>query len=155
VKQGSRYDPLFERLHHGAEPQVTLRFADVEALLDAPLPSSARKSRTWWSNRKAGVQAAAWLRAGYRVAQVDLAAERVTFSKDYATHSVRRINGNVEWDGEAIKALRTHMKLTQARFADVLGVRQQTVSEWERGAYAPTRASAKHLTRVAEEAGFV
>ena len=35
-----------------------------------------------------------------------------------------------------------------------LGVRQQTVSEWEQGVYTPTRASAKQLMRVAEQAQF-
>jgi DNA-binding transcriptional regulator YiaG len=47
------------------------------------------------------------------------------------------------------------MRLTQKQFADVMGVRQQTVSEWESGVYVPTRSTSKHLTRVAEEAGFI
>jgi DNA-binding transcriptional regulator YiaG len=47
------------------------------------------------------------------------------------------------------------MGLTQAQFAEELGVRQQTVSEWEQGLYAPTRATAKHLTLVAERAEFI
>jgi DNA-binding transcriptional regulator YiaG len=46
------------------------------------------------------------------------------------------------------------MHLTQQQFAAVLGVRQQTVSEWEVGAYEPTRATCHHLTLVAERAGF-
>jgi DNA-binding transcriptional regulator YiaG len=46
------------------------------------------------------------------------------------------------------------MGLNQTAFADVLGVRQQTISEWEKGVYTPTRATAKYLARVAEEAGF-
>ena len=33
-------------------------------------------------------------------------------------------------------------------------MRQQTVSEWETGVYAPTRATSKFLTLVAERAGF-
>ncbi len=38
--------------------------------------------------------------------------------------------------------------------ADELGVRQQTVSEWETGAYQPRGASERLLTIVAERAGF-
>ncbi len=38
--------------------------------------------------------------------------------------------------------------------ADELGVRQQTVSEWEVGAYEPRGASRTVLSLVAERAGF-
>jgi len=44
--------------------------------------------------------------------------------------------------------------LTQAKLAKELGVRQQTVSEWEKGVYTPTRAFSKYLTIVAEKASF-
>jgi hypothetical protein len=38
--------------------------------------------------------------------------------------------------------------------AQVLGVRQQTISEWETGAYQPSRGRSRHLDLVAEQAGF-
>jgi DNA-binding transcriptional regulator YiaG len=47
------------------------------------------------------------------------------------------------------------MKLTQQEFSDELGVRQQTVSEWETGQYEPRGSSARLLSIVAERAGFV
>src|SRR5262245_38088954 len=59
-----------------------------------------------------------------------------------------------EWDGGGGRALREHLGLTQAGLSDELGVRQQTVSEWETGAYQPRGASARLLTLVAERAGF-
>ena len=37
------------------------------------------------------------------------------------------------WDGEKIRALRSHLKLTQNEMAEQLGTRQQTISEWEKG----------------------
>ena len=46
------------------------------------------------------------------------------------------------------------MALTQERLAEELGVRQQTVSEWETGVYRPRGASERLLTIVAERAGF-
>jgi DNA-binding transcriptional regulator YiaG len=46
------------------------------------------------------------------------------------------------------------MALTQEELAAELGVRQQTVSEWETGAYRPRGASERLLTIVAERAGF-
>ncbi len=59
-----------------------------------------------------------------------------------------------EWDAEAVRALRAHLGATQGELAEELGVRQQTVSEWETSAYRPRGASAKLLSMVAEQAEF-
>ncbi len=58
------------------------------------------------------------------------------------------------WDSRRVRALRDHLALTQGALAGELGVRQQTVSEWETGQYAPRGASARLLSLVAERAGF-
>ncbi len=60
-----------------------------------------------------------------------------------------------EWNPEEIKALRAHMGLSQGDLARELGVRQQTISEWETGMYRPRRSTAKYLTMVAERVGFI
>jgi len=59
-----------------------------------------------------------------------------------------------EWDAKKVKALRQHMGLTQTELSQELGVRQQTVSEWECGQYQPRGPSAKLLSLVAERARF-
>lgn len=155
MRQGSRYAPLAEHLQVGGKVEVTLSFAEIEELLGGALPISSRKSKAWWSNRDSGVQAAAWLQAGYRVFELDLAGERVTFRKRGTEYPVRRRGSDVVWDQDAIRALREHMRATQSQLAEVLGVRQQTISEWEKGEYTTTRSSATHLTRVARETGFI
>ena len=58
------------------------------------------------------------------------------------------------WDATSVRGLRRHMALTQEQLADELGVRQQTVSEWETGVYRPRGASERLLSLVAERAGF-
>lgn len=58
------------------------------------------------------------------------------------------------WDAANLLALRRRLGLTQQQLAGELGVRQQTVSEWETGAYRPRGASARLLGIVAERAGF-
>lgn len=58
------------------------------------------------------------------------------------------------WDAQAVRSLRQHMDLSQDELAQELGVRQQTVSEWELGAYTPRGASLRVLSMVAEESSF-
>ena len=58
------------------------------------------------------------------------------------------------WDSEKIRALRSHLKLTQNEMAEQLGTRQQTISEWEKGMYCPRGASSTLLSIVAERAKF-
>ena len=64
------------------------------------------------------------------------------------------MGNSYRWGSESVKALREHLGASQADLANLLGVRQQTVSEWETGLYAPTRARSNHLTLVAERADF-
>jgi DNA-binding transcriptional regulator YiaG len=58
------------------------------------------------------------------------------------------------WTKEEVRALRQHLNLTQARLAEELGTRQQTISEWENGMYQPRGASATLLSVIAERGGF-
>ena len=66
----------------------------------------------------------------------------------------RRVKYQVEWSSERIRALRQHLGMTQQQMADELGMRQQTISEWELGVYTPRRSTQKYLTLIAERAGF-
>ena len=59
-----------------------------------------------------------------------------------------------QWDRGQVQALRHHMGLTQRQLAERLGVRQQTISEWETGMYQPRGASNTLLSIIAERAKF-
>lgn len=59
-----------------------------------------------------------------------------------------------QWDGPRVRALRHYLRLTQGEMAAQMGIRQQTVSEWERGVYQPRGASVTLLSMVAERAAF-
>ena len=61
---------------------------------------------------------------------------------------------NFEWTAESIHALRAHLGQSQAALARELGIRQQTVSEWETGMYKPRGASVTILTLLAVSSGF-
>jgi DNA-binding transcriptional regulator YiaG len=155
MNKNGKYYPLFEHLRRSGQDEVALTFAKIEALLGCDLPDSARSSRGWWSNRGGGgLQSQAWMEAGYHVVAVDLGRKRVTFRKPVRQYTIKREGDAIVWTGELVKALRAHMDHTQSQLADELGVRQQTISEWESGVYEPSRAMSKYLTLVAERAGF-
>ncbi len=154
-----KYDPLRHHLHQSNADELTLSLAEIETILDAKLPPSARSQRAWWGNRRRGaLQARAWLDVDYRVETIELdeknyRAGRVTFRK-LGLYELRREGGEVVWTGEMIRALRQRLGLSQMELADELGMRQQTISEWENSVYMPRRSSSKLLTYFAEHAGF-
>ena len=155
VKPGSKYFPLHQHLKRQRGERIPMTFSEVEAVLGASLPRSARRSRAFWSNRaRGGLQAEAWLEAGYEAVEVEVRARRVVFQRPSQRYVVRKEAGLVRWDADMVRALRRHLAVDQAGMADVLGVRQQTISEWETGIYAPSRGRSKHLTIIAERAGF-
>jgi|SRR6185312_988476 hypothetical protein len=79
--EGTKYHPLFEHLLFNGHGQMTMTFAEIEAVLNARLPPSARKREEWWSNSPNGhSQARAWMRAGYKTSQVDLTGQKITFT---------------------------------------------------------------------------
>jgi len=67
---------------------------------------------------------------------------------------MKRAGRKQDWDAESIRALRGHLDLTQVKLAGQMGIRQQTVSEWEQGRYSPRGASAKLLNIIADRSGF-
>ena len=74
---------------------------------------------------------------------------KITYPKRRATKK-----SQPEWSAERVKALREYLGLTQTRFAEELGILQQTVSIWELGQHTPKGASVMVLNLVAERAKF-
>lgn len=72
------YEPLRSHLQQARGDLVDLSFLQVEAILGRLLPGSARNHRAWWANDRSHSHAV-WLQAGWKVDQVNLTAERVTF----------------------------------------------------------------------------
>jgi hypothetical protein len=59
-----------------------MSFSEIERILGSTLPPSARRHEAWWSNNPTGhVNAQAWLGAGYRTENVDIAGEAVVFRR--------------------------------------------------------------------------
>jgi len=59
-----------------------------------------------------------------------------------------------KWQADNIRALRTHLGLSQTALSREIGIRQQTISEWETGMYVPRGASVTILTLLAVSSNF-
>lgn len=156
MKPGSKYYPLFQHFQSCKDKKVSLSFSEIESLIDNKLPTTARDRTNWWSNRdsQSALQAGAWIQAGYKVVAVDLEQQTVTFQQFQAAYTIQKHQGEIQWTSEAIKALRRHKGLNQEDFANELGVRRETVSEWENSKYAPDRSKHRLLSFIAKEANF-
>ena len=81
-----KYLPLEEwfRRQPATAKQITMTFDQVEAILGKPLPGSATRLTTWWTNVWPRIQShrTAWLNNGWKVAEFDLQARRVRFVRD-------------------------------------------------------------------------
>jgi DNA-binding transcriptional regulator YiaG len=58
-----------------------------------------------------------------------------------------------EWTPGRIQKLRTRLGLSQAAFAERMGVRQATISDWETGKQTPSPMARRLLDRIASAAG--
>ena len=76
-----KYAPLENYLRGLPETQreVTLRFEQIERILNAKLPSSAYEDRRWWEHETEGnhVNTRAWANAGWQIQGLDINGKRV------------------------------------------------------------------------------
>jgi hypothetical protein len=77
-----KYEPLAQFLRTQKTDEVRLTFAEIERIVGAKLPPSARKQRAWWSNNPDNsVMTKVWLAAGFRSEQVDMEARELLFRR--------------------------------------------------------------------------
>lgn len=150
----SKYDPLLKYLEEQPDSELLeLSFEEIEAILDASLPGSARSMRAWWANTGTA-QGRAWQKAGWLVDDVDFQNQLVVFRPARITYRVSPVRKSQGWSGEQVKALREFAGWSQQELADRLAVRQQTISDWEVGQHTARRSVSKLLQMIAEEVGF-
>ncbi len=77
-----KYTPLEHYLRDlpASQKEVTLRFEQIEEILNDKLPSSAYEDRRWWDHETEGnhVNKRAWSNAGWKVASLDVNKKWVT-----------------------------------------------------------------------------
>jgi hypothetical protein len=78
----NKYQPLEDFLAARNEAEVPMTFQEIERVIGAKLPRSAWKHRPWWSNNESSsIATRSWMRAGFRSADVDMAAHRLVFRR--------------------------------------------------------------------------
>ena len=78
----SKYEPLEQYLRACSRADVPMTFAEIEKIIGDGLPSSAFRHRPWWSNNPSNsVITNAWLRAGYKSADVDMTGRKLVFRR--------------------------------------------------------------------------
>lgn len=102
----SKYAALRDYLMSLKHDHWQASFEEVESVLGAPLPQSARRYPAWWANQnpQSHVQCSGWLDAGWRTANLNISAERVTFlrsgitSDDVNLPTHKPTKSSLEWD---------------------------------------------------------
>lgn len=123
----SKYDPLETFLRSRIEESVTMTFDDVARVIGSRLPAAAHDHRAWWGNNPTNhVHAAAWLRAGFESAQVDMVARTLVFRRRAAGAGEPRAGG------------------ASARVAE-------RASDYARGGRHPLFGALKGLSRIAAD----
>lgn len=82
--EDSRYArlALYLQGQSGATETIALPFRKIEEILGGRLPDSARVHRAWWANdTRSHIQARQWLDVGWRVSDISINEERVTFTR--------------------------------------------------------------------------
>ena len=75
-----KYDALNSYLVSQTRTRLRLSFGDIARIAKVRLPASAYEHPAWWANdSKSHVQAKAWLEAGFRTENINLAAQSVEF----------------------------------------------------------------------------
>jgi hypothetical protein len=78
-----KYMPLETYLRELPADQrdLTLRFAQIEEILNNKLPASAYEDQRWWEHATEGNhrETRSWSNAGWRIESLDVTAQRVKF----------------------------------------------------------------------------
>ena len=73
----AKYNPLRDFLATYRATQIHLAFEQIESIIGSELEKEAYTFKSWWENESSNPQAAAWMEAGWEVADVNLPQRRI------------------------------------------------------------------------------
>ena len=87
-----KYEPLAEFLKKQPTSEVRMSFTEIERVIGGKLPPKAQHHRAWWSNSPSNnVMTKAWLKAGFRSEQVDMAARKLVFRRERKVEPLKSV----------------------------------------------------------------
>lgn len=115
----SKYKPLSDHLAQAKADRWTASFAELEEVLGFPLPKSARDQNAWWLGGEKPHHSA-WTEPGWRVLDLDRAAQTVVFGRD-AGASASPVAPAAEAETEAAPEAKTGSSMKRVLPTAVLG----------------------------------
>ncbi|TVQ55487.1 MAG: hypothetical protein EA355_09825 [Rhodobacteraceae bacterium] len=95
----SKYEPLNRLLATTSKGRLTLAFETIERIIGGALPPSASRHAAWWANNPEGhSHSRAWIRAGWRTENLDLAGRKVDFVRAPRPHGAEAAPGAAQVD---------------------------------------------------------
>ena len=88
------YRGKYQKLHTHLSGLITQEwrasFSEIESVVGFKLPPAARRHRAWWENDIGHPHGRAWLTAGWKTAEVNMAAETLAFRRNLPPPARRR-----------------------------------------------------------------
>jgi hypothetical protein len=81
VESIAKYNPLRDFLATYRASQLQLVFEQIESIIGSELEKEAYTFKSWWENDSSNPQAAAWMEAGWEVADVSLPQRRIILKR--------------------------------------------------------------------------
>jgi hypothetical protein len=103
-----KYAPLKAFLLAQDRDQVPMTFAEIEQVLQFPLPRSKRYPAWWSNNASNNTMTREWLEAGFETESVDVAREKLVFRRVSGQRAMRVGPGFEETGPPAYTARRRH-----------------------------------------------
>jgi hypothetical protein len=110
----STYQNIADYLSAVRGDDVPLTFQEIENIIGRRLPPSAYKHRPWWSNNASNsAMTSAWVSAGWKTGQVDMAAQRLVFTRTEkpTQHTAQHLALSIA-HGETLQHLRQRARHT-------------------------------------------
>ena len=134
-----KYDQFESYLRNQPWDEVRITFAEIEHIMRAKLPESAKQYRAWWSNNPSNSGLTrAWLNAGYLSEQVDLPGEKLVLRRIHQLEREQKGRGMAEATAQfaspAAKSVKTHPLLGALKGMVVIengsGLNHPAMPEW-------------------------
>ena len=119
----SKYNPFsdfFENLPE-SDCEHVFSFNKIQRILGTNLPPTALIDRPWWANTRSSNHAKHWLKAGWKVSNVDFKNDRITFVRIGSKKALNKIISRNRYKNLKVffKSIPSHQKQIALSFEEI------------------------------------